>query len=166
MGLPLMLIVQIPLIYMFEKHPEVITEIGIPFLLMNLGCFALWMPVRYLVNYQVRIYPHNIMLTDHDSQRREAAYEKLAWSKTPVVVKGMLIQTANQRGQDFYRGLGDALKLMLIPANKISDRAMGSHRWSSPDGLLKSALVTSAFMIAAMVYIERGTLLARLENLG
>ncbi|MBV1932960.1 MAG: hypothetical protein KUG71_14745 [Porticoccaceae bacterium] len=165
-GLPLLLIGQIPFIYMLKDHPETMAEIGIPLFLMNLGFIALWMPVRRLVNYQVRIYPHKILVTDHYGQRREAAYEKLAWSKTSVLVKDMVIQTANPRGQEFYKGLGDALKPMLIPANKISDRAMGRHRWSSPDGLLKSVLVTIVFMIAAIVYMEREMLLAWLENLG
>ncbi|RLA43850.1 MAG: hypothetical protein DRR06_11120 [Gammaproteobacteria bacterium] len=163
-GLPLMMAGQAPLLYLFKDQPEVFTKIGIPLLLLNIGFIAIWAPLRRLVNYQLRVYPNKLLVTDQDGQRKEVTYERLVWSKTSVMVKGLVIQISNPQGRELYKGLDDVLEPLLNKANKINEWTMFKHRWHSPDGVLKSLLVMVVFTIAALLYLEKASLLALLES--
>ncbi len=153
-------------LYIHQVHTQIFEAVAIPLLLLAMAFIPSSLAVRRLANCQVRLYPDRLLLTDHEGLRKQAGFDRLVWSDTAVLVKDQVIPLTNSQGYEVYPGLADALKPVLQQANKITGSAMLRHRWRSPDGLLKAAVVTAVLLFLTMAYFERDVVLAWLSSPG
>lgn len=119
-----------------------------------LGLLPMLLTLSRWIKVRITMYPDRVVVHDHGGQKREEQYHSLLWSNAAVIVKGQVIPIRESQGKAMFSGFGKAIRPLLHERNRVGWIAMVQHTWRSPEGWLKSAVVTFVVFATGYVFLE------------